>query len=163
MSIVFIVAARSFAQGFVPIEVRSTSLKYIRISAFSALSSAIETAVASATRALDHPDVPLVISSVKFVINIVLDFLIISTFRVGSSQPTVNTQAGIRLTCDLTAAFVGLLFFIFTMTILPAVRARRSQATRSDTKSQLPTLNALKVLVRPGAMFFAESAIRNAL
>ena len=53
---------------------------YVRISAFSALSSAIETAVAAATRALDKPDVPLVISVTKFAVNITLDLLIISRF-----------------------------------------------------------------------------------
>ncbi len=108
MSIALVAGAATFAQGFVPIEVRAASLTYVRISAFSALSSAIETAVAAATRALDKPDVPLVISTAKFAVNIVLDMLVISRFHVGSYQPTVNMQAGIQLTCNMTAAFVGL-------------------------------------------------------
>jgi hypothetical protein len=56
MSIAFVAAARNFADAFVPEESRSVSLDYVRIAAFSALSSAIETAVAAATRALDKPD-----------------------------------------------------------------------------------------------------------
>lgn len=65
MSIAFVAAAHQFAAAFVPMEVRAVSLTYVRISAFSALSSAIGTVVAACTRALDRPDVPLVISSVK--------------------------------------------------------------------------------------------------
>jgi Na+-driven multidrug efflux pump len=66
----------TFAQGFVPIEIRDVSVTYVRISAFSAFSSAVEYAVNTSTRALDKPDVPLVISSVKFSINIMLDLII---------------------------------------------------------------------------------------
>jgi hypothetical protein len=47
--------------------------------------------------ALDNPDVPLIISASKLLINIVLDFLLISTFRVGKFTPTIVTQAIIRL------------------------------------------------------------------
>ncbi len=84
MSISFLAGVATFAKGFVPIEVRDASLTYVRISAFSALSSAIETAVAAATRALDKPDVLLVISVTKFAVNITLDLLIISRFHIGS-------------------------------------------------------------------------------
>ncbi|KAJ9665585.1 hypothetical protein H2201_004276 [Coniosporium apollinis] len=84
MSIVFVSAAAQTAKAFVPVETRSTSLTYVRAAAFSCLSSAIEVAVSNSTRALDRPDVPLLISSAKFIINIVLDMLIISTFHVGS-------------------------------------------------------------------------------
>ncbi|KAJ0275293.1 hypothetical protein Brms1b_006576 [Colletotrichum noveboracense] len=95
MSVAFVAGASTFAKGFVPVEVRDVSITYVRIGAFSAFSSAIETAVSSATRALDRPDVPLIISSVKFAVNIVLDLLIISKVHVGSHKPTVNMQAGI--------------------------------------------------------------------
>jgi Na+-driven multidrug efflux pump len=97
MSICFVAAAQQFADAFVPANVRQASLTYVRISAFSALSSAIETAVAAATRALDQPDVPLVISSVKFAVNIVLDMIVISKFHVRGITPMVNTQAGTQL------------------------------------------------------------------
>ena len=53
MSICFVAAARQFADSFVPTSAREASLTYVRICAFLALSSAIETAVANATRALD--------------------------------------------------------------------------------------------------------------
>jgi hypothetical protein len=65
MSVVFVAAAANFANGFVPAGVRAACLNYVRISAFSALSSALETAVSSTTRALDQPDAPLPISSIN--------------------------------------------------------------------------------------------------
>ena len=154
MSVVFVAAASTFADGFVPVEVRQTSLSYVRISSFSALSSAIETAVSTSTRALDKPDVPLVISSIKFAVNIVLDLLIISKFHVGSHTPTVNMQAGIRLCCDMVSALSGLLFFV-TMTI----RKQRAHEGRPAK----PSLGALKPFARPGFLFLLESLVRNAL
>ena len=42
----------------------------LALSAFSALSCAIEVAVSNATRALNKPDEPLLISSVKVIVNI---------------------------------------------------------------------------------------------
>ena len=154
MSIVFVGAAQRFADSFVPIEVRNTSLVYVRISAFSALSSAMETAVSASTRALDRPDVPLIISSTKFVINIILDMLIISKFHVGTLRPTVNTQAIIRLTCDMSSAIFGLLYFVWL-----TFKLRR----REEKGTSRPNFAALKILARPGFFTFTESAIRNAL
>lgn len=113
MSIAFCAGAETFAKGFVPIEVRETSLTYVRTSAFSALSSAVETAVAAATRSLDKPDVPLVISLAKFAANIVLDLLVISKYHVGWHRLTINLQAGIQLTCNMTAALVGVGYFLW--------------------------------------------------
>lgn len=153
MSIAFLAGAATFAKGFVPIDVRDASLTYVRISAFSALSSAIETSVAAATRALDKPDVPLVLSSSKFGVNIVLDLLLISRFHVGSHTPTVNLQAGIQLACNMTAAFIGLGYFLLT--------TRRKHP--SGTPTPRPTFRALRVLLPPGLITFTESAIRNAL
>ncbi|KAK6955870.1 hypothetical protein Daesc_003515 [Daldinia eschscholtzii] len=172
MSIAFIAGAATFAQGFVPIEVRAASLTYIRISAFSALSSAIETAVAAATRALDKPDIPLVISTTKFAINIVLDMLVISRFHVGNFQPTINMQAGVQLACGMTAAFVGLAYFLWTtnlqhrnhqLVLSGADQVEISQSRiEADAGIQL-SFRALTVLLRPGILTLAESAIRNAL
>ncbi|KAL5341400.1 hypothetical protein BJX70DRAFT_386698 [Aspergillus crustosus] len=136
MSIAFAGAARQFSSAFVPHDVREASITYVRISAFSALSSAIEVAVSNVTRALDKPDVPLFISSVKVGVNIVLDLLFISKFHVGGWTPNINMQAAIRLSCEMTAAFAGL---------------------------RAPTLNAFLVLLKPGSITFIESAIRNAL
>ncbi|KAL2783309.1 hypothetical protein BJX66DRAFT_132182 [Aspergillus keveii] len=149
MSIVFVGAARQFSAAFVPHDVREASITYVRISAFSALSSAIEVAVSNATRALDKPDVPLFISSVKVTINIILDFLIISTFHVGTWTPDINIQAGIRLTCDMIAAVSGLLYFLFTVSL--------------KRNADAPTMRGFLVLLRPGSVTFIESAIRNAL
>ncbi|KAL4944137.1 hypothetical protein BDV06DRAFT_220606 [Aspergillus oleicola] len=156
MSIAFVGAARQFSSAFLPVEVREASIIYVRISAFSAFSSAIEVAVSNATRALDKPDVPLVISSIKVVVNIVLDFLFISKFHVGSWSPGVNMQAAIRLTCDLVAAIVGLAYFFITTSI-------RRNGRKMSWNSETPTLKAFLVLLKPGSITFIESAIRNAL
>jgi Na+-driven multidrug efflux pump len=68
----FILAAgtHKFALMFVPMEVWDASLAYVRIIAFSALSSAIKIAIAATTTALKKPDIPLIISSLKFAANI---------------------------------------------------------------------------------------------
>ncbi|KAK4141227.1 uncharacterized protein C8A04DRAFT_39261 [Dichotomopilus funicola] len=166
MSLGFLGGAATFAKGFVPIEVRDASLTYVRISAFSALSSAIETAVAAATRTLDMPDVPLVISSTKFAVNITLDLLIISWFHVGSQKPTINMQAGIQLTCNMTAALVGLGYFFWATRRPPLPHgdgdAQQSEPTNTNNSTR-PTLRALLILLRPGLLTLIESAVRNAL
>jgi hypothetical protein len=159
MSVAFVAGAKTFAKGFVPIEVRDVSITYVRITSFSALSSAIETAVSSATRALDRPDVPLIISSVKFAVNIVLDLLIISKVHVGSYQPTVNMQAGIQLACNLSSALVGSGYFLWRNTL----QFQKQRADRPDElESTRPNAKALFILIRPGIFTFIESAIRNA-
>ncbi|KAJ7349191.1 hypothetical protein DFH08DRAFT_923968 [Mycena albidolilacea] len=139
MNAVFACAAERFAENFVPVEVRATNLTYIRISAFSALSSAIETAVAAATHALDRPDVPLVISSAKFAVNIFLD--------TADLLSTVNMQAAPQLACNL--------YFIWSNSL----RARRQQ----PMYDLFPSWRCLLILARPGALTFLESGIRNAL
>ncbi|KAG9686115.1 hypothetical protein KCU95_g11920, partial [Aureobasidium melanogenum] len=158
MSIAFIGAAKQFASGFVPVEVRTASLTYVRISAFSSLSSAIETAVSTSTRALDKPDVPLIISTVKFLINIILDLLIISKAHVGNFTPTVNMQAATQLACNMAASFLGLAYFCFF-----TFRTDQRRFVTSQAESIRPSLRCLVTLARPGALTFAESAIRNAL
>ncbi|KAL5936851.1 hypothetical protein ACKVV1_011409 [Pyricularia oryzae] len=160
MSLAFLVGARSFADGFVPIEVREASITYVRIGAFSAFSSSIETAVASATRALDRPDVPLIINSVKFAVNIILDLLLISKIHVGSHEPTVNIQAGIQLACNLASAFIGLAYFLWRNMV--QCQKERGNTPREWTTTK-PHSRALLILLRPGVLISIESAIRNAL
>lgn len=161
LSVVFVTAASKFADTFVPVEVRSTSLTYVRISAFSTLSSAIETSVAASSRALDRPDVPLIISSVKFLVNIILDMLIISKFHVGSIKPTVNKQAVIQLCCNMTSAFVGLAYFVF-WTFRQNNASGGAQVAEEARDSVKPSLGALRILLKPGCLTFTESAVRNA-
>ncbi|RAR03343.1 hypothetical protein DDE82_005184 [Stemphylium lycopersici] len=161
MSIGFVAGASTFAKGFVPIEVRDVSKTYVRISAFSAFSSAVEYAVNTSTRALDKPDVPLIISSVKFAVNIILDLLIISKYHVGAITPTVNMQAGISLACNLTSAFAGLLYFVYTTSYSSKSPLHRDRSSTGNKTA--PSLPALLTLAKPGAIFFLESAIRNAL
>ncbi|KAL2819292.1 hypothetical protein BDW59DRAFT_122478 [Aspergillus cavernicola] len=156
MSVIFAAAARTFSATFVPHDVREASITYVRISAFSALSSAIEVAVSNATRALDKPDVPLIISSIKVTVNIILDLLIISKFHVGTWTPDINMQAGIRLTCDMVAAVCGLLYFFSTTSI-----KLNGRHVRWD--SGVPTVRSFLILLKPGSITFIESAVRNAL
>lgn len=159
MSIAFVAAAPQFANAFVPEASRAASLTYVRIAAFSALSSALETAVAAATRALDWPDVPLVISSVKFAVNTVLDLLIISKFHIPQVQPTANAQAATQLACNLVATFAGLAYFL---AMAGRTRWKRRSGRESAGTSRHP-FAGLGVLLRPGFFTFTESAIRNAL
>ncbi|KAK1974857.1 hypothetical protein LZ30DRAFT_739286 [Colletotrichum cereale] len=160
MSLAFVAGAKTFAKGFVPVEVRDVSVTYVRIGAFSAFGSSIETAVTSATRALDRPDVPLIISSVKFAVNIILDLLIISKVHVGSHRPTINMQAGIQLACNLASALIGLAYFLWRN----ALRYRKGRADdREGWSATKPSANALLILLRPGIPAFIESAVRNAL
>lgn len=161
MSIAFVAGASTFADGFVPIEVRAASVTYVRIAAFSCLSSSIEYSVNTSTRALDKPDVPLIISSTKFAVNIILDLILISKFHVHSVTPTVNMQAGISLACNLASAFAGLMYFIYT-TNFRSSSLIHSDNTNTNTKT-IPSLSALLILFKPGSLFFVESAVRNAL
>ncbi|CAH0025651.1 unnamed protein product [Clonostachys rhizophaga] len=148
MSNALAAGVHSFVDAFVLIEVQDPSL-----TAFSALGSAIKTAVAAATRALDKPDTLLVISSLKFAVNTLVDMLLISRFH-----------AGIQLTCNMVATFASLAYFLWRMS-WPWWRPQRSLdgETRRDFMQTLPTFRSLVVLLRPGLLTFAESAIRNAL
>ena len=160
MSICFVAAAPTFAKGFVPVRVRAVSVTYIRISAFSAFSSAVQTAVSTSTRALDKPDVPLLISTVQFAVNIVLDFLLISRFHVGRTTPTVNMQGAIQLACNLSSTAAGLCYFLYTS---HRQYTRLRSEHNSVQQSLRPSLRALRVLARPGVITFIESAVRNVL
>lgn len=157
MTIVFIAASNQLAAAFVPAQVREASITYVRISSVSALSSAMQVAVSDCTRALDNPDVPLLISSTSFVINIMLDLLIISKFHVGSWTPTIIDQALIRLACDMSSALAGLVYFIYI-----ATKMHRKSSEDSDETIR-PGIRAFKVLARPSVYTFTESAIRNSL
>lgn len=159
ISMIFAFAAKGFANGFLPPEIRAVSLDYVRISSFSAFSSALEVSVANTTRALDKPNVPLLIGTIKIAVNIVLDMLIISQFHVGTHAPTINAQAWIRLACDMTAAFSGLIYFLYL-----TFRQRRQYSLETGEKKAItPSFSALKVLAPPGITTFLESAVRNAL
>lgn len=157
MSIAFAAAAPAFAKSFVPGQIRTVSVSYIRITAFTALSSTVEVAVSSATRALDRPDVPFIISSAKFAINIVLDLLIVSPFHVGNHTPSVLHQAAILLSCNLVSALAGTVYFLWRNSLVA------SRIHNFGHKSSRPTPRLLLVLARPGLFTLIESAIRNVL
>ncbi|KAJ5369930.1 uncharacterized protein N7496_006022 [Penicillium cataractarum] len=153
--VIFLIRPQSLASAFVPAKVRQSSVTYIRLSSVQFFTSAVEAALSSSTRALDKPDVPLVISSSKFMINILLDLLIISRFRVGHSTPTVIHQAIIRLACDCLSALAGLSYFVLI------IARRRIDA--SDRCHFSVSISALKTLLRPSIYTFMESVIRNAI
>ncbi|KAJ3575590.1 hypothetical protein NPX13_g3979 [Xylaria arbuscula] len=167
LSIVFVSTASAVVDSLVPSEVRQASLKYVRITSFTVFAGALETGVATATRALDKPDVPLVIDAAKFAVNIILDLLLISRFHVGSFRPTANMQAIIQLVCGLVAALTGLSYFLWSNT-LRVYRNTVGNDASSNLNSRAvanlqPTRTALVVLLRPGIITFIESAVRNAL
>lgn len=145
LSVVICAGAPQFVQGFVPVEVRNRSVRYVRIGAFSSLSSTLDVAVTFATRALDRPDVPLLISTTKTLANIILDLIFLSSVRVVANA-SIETQAAIRLACDFAGALAGLAYFLWL--------SRRQRTLR---------LLALRPMLRPGAATFAESLVRNAL
>lgn len=151
--------APQFASTFVPEGARETSLNYVRISSLTALSSAMEVSVSSCTRSLDKPNVPLVISTVKFVVNIILDVLFISKFHVFSMKPTVNGQALIQMTCDFVSSLCGLLYFLY---IAYKLQYNLNKEENEREKSR-PNWNCLKILARPSFYTFVESVIRNAI
>ena len=153
--IIFLIHPQSLASTFVPAEVRHSSVTYVRLSSVQFFTSAVEAALSSSARALDNPDVPLIISSSKFMINILLDLLIISRFHVSQSKPTVIHQAIIRLVCDCLSALAGLVYFIYV------VARRRGDATNRCYFNV--SISALKTLLRPSIYTFTESAIRNAI
>lgn len=161
MTVIFIASSERLAAAFVPTQVRAASIKYVQISSVSALSSALQVAVSNCTRALDNPDVPLLIASTSVAINIILDLLIISKFHVGSWKPTLIDQALIRMTCDITSALVGLAYFLYLVKKLRRQRPSNHDATDSDVKAF--SIRAVRVLIPPSIFTFFESALRNAL
>ncbi|KAF4545733.1 uncharacterized protein LTHEOB_4992 [Lasiodiplodia theobromae] len=169
LSLAILAAAPAFTAAFVPRATRAASVTYVRLSAFAALAAAVETAVATSTRALDRPDVPLLVSSVKFAVNIALDLLLVSRFHVGKHRPSVNTQAAVRLACDLVAAAAGLAYFVWS-----ALRSWRGERGREGGggdgdygngtgRPSYFSFAALKLLLPAGSLTFVESALRNAL
>lgn len=93
---------------------------------------------------MDKPDVPLVIGSVKVAVNIFLDLLVISKFHVGGLVLTVNMQAGVRLACDMIAAFSGLSYFVMT--------------TNRKKKAEAPSIRGFLVLFKPESAVLIESS-----
>jgi len=158
MSIILCSCASRFADTWVPEPTRKASLTYVRIASFSALASAVEVAVAAATRALDKPEIPLGISAVKVAVNIALDGIFLSTWRSKTVKPTVNTQAWTRLACDLTAACCGLVFYLIKSRRLLGTEKGEGRYKIGDAR---PSLKALWILASPGIYTFVESAFRN--
>ncbi|TVY15114.1 hypothetical protein LARI1_G006187 [Lachnellula arida] len=154
---VLILIADKIADAFVPDADRVTAVKYVRISSVVAFSSAMEVAVSNSTRALDRPDVPLIINSIKFAITALLDAAIISRARVGAQTSVIN-HASIRMACDLVSGACGLGYFIWI-----ADRIKRPKGEQAERSKSRPCLASLEILVRHGVWTFGESIIRNSL
>lgn len=88
--------------------------------------------------------------------NIILDFLVISKFHVGHWAPDINMLAAIRLSCDVVAALVGLIYFFGTS-------VQTAEGSFWHWKLETPTFSAFLTLLKPGLVTFMESAIHNAL
>lgn len=160
MTVIFVASSERLAAAFVPAQVRDASIKYVQISSSSALSSAMQVAVSNCTRALDNPDVPLLIATISVAANIVLDLPIISKFHVGSWTPTIIDQALIRMTCDITSALVGLVYFAF---IARRLRRHGGSITGSVVDRKILFIRSIKTMASTSTYTFVESAIRNAL
>ncbi|KAJ5377284.1 uncharacterized protein N7496_004693 [Penicillium cataractarum] len=156
LMIVFLAYPQSLAKAFVPEEVQGISLTYVRLSSVQFLTSATEAALSSSTQALDNPDVPLIFSSAKFVINIVLDFLVISKFHVTKQNPTIVSQAVVRLVCDIVSVVAGLLYFSLMV-------ARKVQKEPDGREHLSIGFSAFMTLLKPSVYTFTEFAIRNAI
>ncbi|KAG8947077.1 hypothetical protein FRC03_001194 [Tulasnella sp. 419] len=158
MSLAFLGGAENFASGFVPIEVRETSITYVRIASFVCFTSATDIAVSFSTRAMDKPDVPLIISLCRTAANLIFDFMFLSNFRIKTTRPpTVNTQAAIRLACNFAGSSAGLIYFLWTANKVSAAAGIRLRSV------MMPNYSTWLTMAKPGASFFTESAIRNAL
>jgi Na+-driven multidrug efflux pump len=92
-----------------------------------------------------------------------LELILISRFHVRSVRSSLNTQASIRLACDMMSASVGLLYFIDASSLRGLITTRRESSRAVGLETSKPNFKALKVLARPGFVTFLKSAIRNAL
>lgn len=95
-------------------------------------------------------------SSVKFLVNIVLDMLIITRFHFGSCNQTVSTQEITQLYCNLTAAYAGMTYFVY-------ITLKKRNALREVQGPVNPSFAALRPLLMPDFLTFVESAVCNAL
>lgn len=150
---IFVFAASSFADGFVSIEIKKTSLIYVRLSAFLTLSSTFETSVTTSIQAFDRPDVFLIINFVKFFVNIVLDMLIIFKFHVDSFKSTVNTQAVVQFCCNMSSAVADLAYFV----------SCNMQLNKDFKRFIKFNFMILSLFFRSRFITFVEFAVRNAL
>ena len=172
LAMAIFVCAPLFATLFVPAAVRLDALPYVRVSSLIALTSVVDVAITNTTRALDSPNVPLAISSLRCVLNIAADFALLSRWRLPfAASPTVLTQALTRLACDVAASSAAIAFYLHSTR-----RARLEEAKKTALKlidgaeqnsSSRPPLNvtpnwrALRALASPARWTFAESSLRN--
>lgn len=149
-------AEKIFSATFVSYNVQNASVTYVWINVFSALSSAIEVVISNVMRVLNKSDVPLLINSVKVIVNIALNLLIVFKFHVDNWTLNINMQADIHLSCDMIAAVSGLLYF-FTSNCI------RMSQWYYHWHSELSSFWVFFILLKPGIIIFIESVIQNML
>lgn len=86
-----------------------------------------------------------------------LDLLTISKFHARARIPTTIDQTLIGVACEMSSAIAGLGYSFYM------ARKMQRQSGNSEENQALPTVKAIKVLARPAAYTFTESALRNAL
>ncbi|KAK2712484.1 hypothetical protein QYM36_011243, partial [Artemia franciscana] len=99
MSSIFILAASFLSSILIPGEVSSKSIQYIQISSCSIFFNVVDCTIVLAFRTADRPDIPIIINITKTLVNIILDIVLISKFRI-IDVTTVNIQAISRLICS---------------------------------------------------------------
>ncbi|KAI9099867.1 hypothetical protein DFS34DRAFT_680246 [Phlyctochytrium arcticum] len=147
------IAAPGFALPFFSSAIKASSTKFVRVASFAAGFGVIQAAVEATTRSLDRPEVPVVISLCKTILNIILDAALLSPYRVDKAIPTYNTQAAIRLSCDGFGAFVGCVYFVY---LVYKIKPR-------GTKFPIPTFHTVLVILHPGNFSVVEAALRHGL
>ncbi|KAJ5203803.1 uncharacterized protein N7498_004682 [Penicillium cinerascens] len=98
----------------------------------------------------DNPNVPLIISSSRFLINTVLDLFIILRFYTGHLRPTI---AIIRFIYDSFSALVGVNIFAYIAKFYIREAANRNHFQDS--------IAALKTLLRPSVYISRKSVYKN--
>lgn len=119
--------------------------------AFTTLFRTIDVAIANAARALDRPDVPLVMSAVAFTGNVLFDYLLRHRANNADYVPWEIAQ-GISFGVSALSTVVGLAYLLWTF---------RSGNGAIIQRESRPSFKALKVLALSGLPFVIDSLTRN--
>ncbi|XP_065557280.1 uncharacterized protein LOC136025308 [Artemia franciscana] len=146
MSLIFIFAASSLSSILIPGEVSSKSIRYIQISSCSIFFNVVDCTIVLAFRTADRPDIPIIINITKTLVNIILDIVLISKFRI-IDVTTVNIQAISRLICDCSGVIAAVIAY--------------KQATSKYIQNF--SLRNLKPFLKPSIYTFSETILRNSI
>lgn len=133
------------------------TLAYVRLIAGSMIPSAVETALVISSRALDRPDIPLVISFTNYILNIILGVhlgAILPAEKWGANAD-LTTQTELTLLCNILSLLAGLAYYVYSAIF-------RSHNLLSTSRLR-PGLASLSALWQPGMNTLLESLLRNLL